>query len=225
MTDARTLRTTSRGHPLSVLIFSPVRVIASGVASLLSLYDGIHIAGTATSWKEAHERLPSIRPEVILLDVSTIAPLQYVSSLHQVSTATIVAFGVARDPRVIAHCARAGVHAFCDEHCGERELIATAVGSTRGELSLEPETASLLFRGLGGSLTADHAIQRTGLTEREADVLALLHTGATNKEIAAQMGLKVATVKNHVHRILHKLGVHTRAAAIGMRHSSKPADE
>jgi DNA-binding NarL/FixJ family response regulator len=58
-----------------------------------------------------------------------------------------------------------------------------------------------------------HAIRAEQLTERERQILPLLAVGWTNREIAAQLGLRASTVKNHVARILEKLDVSDRTQA------------
>jgi DNA-binding NarL/FixJ family response regulator len=61
------------------------------------------------------------------------------------------------------------------------------------------------------------------LTARELEILELVDAGLSNKEIAAHLAIEVATVKNHVHHILEKLGVHRRAEAVAvMRRSRVP---
>ena len=52
------------------------------------------------------------------------------------------------------------------------------------------------------------------LTNREVEVLRLLAEGSETREMAARMGIKVSTVRNHVQKILEKLGVHTRLEAV-----------
>jgi RNA polymerase sigma factor (sigma-70 family) len=58
-----------------------------------------------------------------------------------------------------------------------------------------------------------HAIRAEQLTERERQILPLLAAGWTNREIAAELGMSVGTVKNHVARILEKLDVSDRTQA------------
>jgi DNA-binding NarL/FixJ family response regulator len=56
------------------------------------------------------------------------------------------------------------------------------------------------------------------LTARELDVLGLIEEGRSNKEIAAELLIELPTVKNHVHRILEKLHVHSRSEAAALAH-------
>lgn len=203
-------------RPLSVLVVSPVRVVACGIAELLTRRKDVCVVGCAVAWDEARDCLARARPNIILIDGASMRVLRFVRSMRQVRSAVVVAFGVPQDAGIIAECARAGVHAFCDERCDERELAATINDIMNGELALPPTTAALMFRRLGSANYTAQIPERRPLTQREADVLAHMQTGASNKEIAARLGVSVATVKNHVHSILQKLGVRRRAAAIGV---------
>ena len=76
------------------------------------------------------------------------------------------------------------------------------------------ELVSRLVEGHAHELQhVGHAIRAEQLTERERQILPLLAVGWTNREIAAQLGLRVSTVKNHVARILEKLDVSDRTQA------------
>lgn len=109
-------------------------------------------------------------------------------------------------------CAHAGVDGFCERGASLDGLVAAIVGASRGELEVTPRVAAALFRRVRRPDDAKPSIQSPGLTEREADVYELLRL--TNKEIASRLGLSVSTVKNHVHSLLTKLGVHRRSDAI-----------
>lgn len=185
------------------------------MSALLMRRDEMSVVGCAMSWDEARGCLASARPRVILVDGSSMSILRFVPSLLQIRSAMVVAFGVPRDTSTIAACSRAGVHAFCDAQCDEDQLVETIIGITHGELALPPATVALLFRRLGASMPDATVSERAALTQREADVLSYLQTGASNKEIATHLGVSVATVKNHVHSILQKLGVRRRAAVVG----------
>jgi DNA-binding NarL/FixJ family response regulator len=76
----------------------------------------------------------------------------------------------------------------------------------------DPAVQRRMFIYLGSRLSANNQ-HIAPLTLREAEVLRELHAGATNKEIAQQLGISPATVKNHVHHVLEKLAVQRRTQA------------
>lgn len=104
------------------------------------------------------------------------------------------------------------------------ELVDTLVSTARGELQCSAQIAGALQRRL-----ADLASQTGGspelesLTPREWEIAELIHQGLTNKEIAVRLTIEVATVKNHVHRILFKLHARNRAeVAASLRRWGNP---
>jgi two-component system, NarL family, nitrate/nitrite response regulator NarL len=116
------------------------------------------------------------------------------------------------DIEVLA-CARAGAAGFLPLESGPSELVAAIESIRRDELVCSPHVAALLFRGQAKRAPGLAGAETTHLTAREAEVLALIDRGLSNKEIAAQLSLSLTTVKNHVHRILEKLHVRRRGAA------------
>lgn len=63
---------------------------------------------------------------------------------------------------------------------------------------------------------------KVSLTRREKEIWSLLEQGLSNKEIATELGIEVSTAKNHVHNLLDKLNVSTRAAAAALVYTQAP---
>lgn len=92
------------------------------------------------------------------------------------------------------------------------ELIAIMHSVQHGETICDPRIARTLFNELGRRYVADTLHTPEGhLTPREVEIARLLGRGAANREIAAELHLSVATIKNHVHSVLRKLQVGSRA--------------
>jgi len=94
------------------------------------------------------------------------------------------------------------------------DLVNTIHSVARGELLCSPRIAATLFRALHaqGSRPDGDRLALT-LTAREREIAPLIDRGLSNKEIAAQLRIEVATVKNHVHNLLEKLQVASRGEA------------
>jgi DNA-binding NarL/FixJ family response regulator len=130
--------------------------------------------------------------------------------------AKIVAAGVPRNERDIADWAAAGAIGCVSAADGFAELIRTIEVTASGQASCSPSIGAELFwraRNRAASPRPESQAE-SPLTARELDVLRLVEYGLTNKQIAAALQVQVATVKNHIHRILSKLDVHHRAAAV-----------
>jgi len=99
------------------------------------------------------------------------------------------------------------------------ELISAVRGARRGEVVLRPAVAATLSRILAGVKTdRDYGPRGVSLTNREMQIVELIDQGLSNKEIASRLGIKLSTVKNHVHNILEKLQVHRRGQAAALIH-------
>jgi DNA-binding NarL/FixJ family response regulator len=117
-----------------------------------------------------------------------------------------------------------GYHLRTGSLAGLVQLISSVIA---GESLCSPRVAAVLLRRLA-VLAADGRSDSRGLalTQREIQIVHLLELGLSNEQIAAQLCIEVATVKNHVHNLLAKLGVHRRvhAAAVirGRPNSGEP---
>ena len=87
----------------------------------------------------------------------------------------------------------------------------------RGEIACSPRVAHSLFQrlaSLGRERRRREKLDFLALTPRELEILRLIAAGLSNQEIAKKLFLSVHTVKNHVHKILETIGVHSRWAAV-----------
>jgi two-component system nitrate/nitrite response regulator NarL len=175
-----------------VFIVAGIRLFREGLASALQRDFGIAVAGTAPSAAAAAAALREDPPDVVLLDTSPDADdaIRVIVAAHP--SARVVALGPPRDTSL------ADVAGAIDEAAGS------------------PRIATQLLRCVTRLPTARAAERSTGgvaLTRREREIVALIDEGLSNKEIARQLVIEVATVKNHVHNILEKLCVESRGEA------------
>jgi DNA-binding NarL/FixJ family response regulator len=126
----------------------------------------------------------------------------------------VVALGVADVEADVLACAEAGVAGYVRREGSLEDLVVAVEGVARGEMLCSPELAGSLWRRVA-VLSANQQVASNvaDLTRREREVVRLIDHDLSNKEIARQLGIGVATVKNHVHNLLDKLHVNTRAQA------------
>jgi two-component system nitrate/nitrite response regulator NarL len=125
----------------------------------------------------------------------------------------IVALGVPETAPDVIACAEAGIAGYVPREASIADLLDTVTRVRDGETPCPPHIAAGLFRRLA-ALSADRHVEPVAaLTRREAEILALIDLGLSNKEIAGRLQIELPTVKNHVHHILEKLGVHRRGEA------------
>lgn len=203
-------------HPTTVVVVAEVRLYREGLVSALACRDGLQVLGAAGDVKEAVSLASALRPDVLVLDMVTRESLDIVHRVREVAPNTqILAFAVEDCEGDIFACAKAGVTAYVTSEGSMEDLVATVLRCTRGEMLCSPRITAMLFRRLRSvdSAGEGQSADAVSLTPREEEITSLIDAGLSNKEIAQRLGIEVATVKNHVHNILEKLGVATRAEA------------
>jgi len=107
---------------------------------------------------------------------------------------------------------RAGVSGYLLNDASATELIATIRAVTRGEAVCPPLLCSALFRVVAQRERLIPSAQRMGprLTRRQQELVPMIARGLTNKEIASHLNLSEQTIKNHIHRILRRVGANDR---------------
>jgi two-component system nitrate/nitrite response regulator NarL len=206
-------------EPIRLLIAVAVRVYRDGLAATLSEQSHLRIDGTAATPLETQRAARELQPDVVIVDVSFQGILDLFRALRVDSEKSrILAFAVEEDLTTILNYVAAGAHGFVTANGSVEELVESVERALIGEALFSPRLAAQLLRQaahLHGNQAA-HAVDRI-LTSREQQVWSLLKQGRSNKEIARELTIAEATVKNHVHHVLEKLQVSTRgqAAAAG----------
>ena len=198
-----------------LLIASDVRLFSDGITGILASRDDCEIVGVAASMDAAVSSLAHTSPDVVLLDQAMVSSLETLQAIRRLRPEMrVVVLGVPAQEDTLLSWAENGMSGFVPRDASIDDLIATIASVIRGEFRCNPRTAATLLRRLAWRATASvSATERSPLTARETEIVGLIDQGLTNKEIAQQLGIEVATVKNHVHNVLEKLRVRRRAEA------------
>jgi DNA-binding NarL/FixJ family response regulator len=203
---------------IRLLVVDDHPVVREGLRSMLS-DTAITVVGDAGTAAEAIRVAADVAPDVVLLDLGLpdLDGLSAVARLKQVRPqAAVLVLTMHDDPALVRGAVQAGASGYVLKGVGRQELLAAIQAVHHGEAVLDP----LLLRTLTSEAPA--AAAATGqdvLTPIEHDVLQLIASGLTNREIAARMRWSVATAKKYVHRVLLKLEVsdRTQAAVVALR--------
>jgi DNA-binding NarL/FixJ family response regulator len=130
----------------------------------------------------------------------------------------IVAFAVDEQKADIPAYAEAGIAGYVPSEASLDDLAMTIASVTRDEAPCSPRVAGALFKRIATLAAATPAgatpaVEPPALSQREHEILGLIRSGLSNKEISQALTIEVATVKNHVHNLLTKLKVSTRVEA------------
>lgn len=199
-------------------IISGVRLVREALAQSLARSPRLRIVG-ATAPDEAAVAAVAARPDVVLLDMSTSAdPALARALIAALPGVKVIAFAVTESDQEVIACAQSGMAGYVSRDQTRGDLIAAVEHAMRGELRCTPRTAAMLFDRLGRDRIAAPAphlpdAAQAPLTRRQREICRLICDGLSNKAIARELGLSVATVKNHVHILLGRLQVSRRGEA------------
>lgn len=210
---------TTRPHvDTRVLIVAAVRLYREGMAASLDKRERLLVVGTARNRVEALDLIATRSPDVVVLDMATCESIDLVRTLQATAPALkTIAFGVEGDEDEIIAFAQAGVAGYVPSDASIDALTSAIAGVMKGDLVCPPLVAATLLRHVGTTSGGSRSVRPSvDLTAREFEVLALIDAGLSNKEIAVRLHIEVATVKNHVHHLLEKLHVTSRAEAAAL---------
>lgn len=200
---------------MRVLIYSPVRLFGECLAAFLASADHIDAVAPVDEIDDLDMTALEFGADVVLFDVTApeaLAAARLVKGLCP-DTATI-AVAVTEVADEVLACAESGFDAYVPRTARTGEMLEILRRAQLGETVCDPRIARTLFNELARRHTV--AASDTHLTPREIQIARLLGRGAANKEIAAELHLSVATIKNHVHSVLRKLEVGSRAQVAGL---------
>jgi DNA-binding NarL/FixJ family response regulator len=199
-----------------VLIVDDHPIFRDGLAGLLATLPDVDVAGTAASAEDALHQLLESPVDVVLMDIN-LPGSSGVDAARQItrtapSIAVLMITMVDDDPTVDAALA-AGARGYVLKDANPDEITAAVRTVASGGAVFG---ASVAQRILAGGLRANRTVTPTAepLTPREHDVLQQLANGASNRQIARELGLSLKTVQNHVSRILDKLQAADRTQAV-----------
>jgi two-component system, NarL family, nitrate/nitrite response regulator NarL len=198
---------------ISVLVVDDHSLFRQGVVHSLATVPDLTVVGEAESGEEALKLARELLPDVVLLDISMPGWNGLVTA-GKISTAcpasAIVMLTVSEDRDQLLAAFKAGARGYVLKGVSGQELANVVRSAARGEVYVSPSLAAEMLVALTRGHAPD-ALQE--LTEREREILRLIGTGLTNREIGAQIFLSEKTIKHHVTNILQKLQVRSRVEA------------
>ncbi|WP_325053061.1 response regulator transcription factor [Thermomonospora amylolytica] len=195
---------------MSVFVVDDQDLVREGITALLGLQPGIEVVGSAGDGAEAVEAIVAARPDVVLMDVR-MPGLDGVAATAELRRrapeCTIVMLTTFDDDEYVTGALRAGAVGYLLKNLPAADLARAVRLAHAGVAQLDSAIVIRLAAGLHGSAML------TPLTPRETEVLRLISAGATNREIASRLYVSEGTVKNHISRILQRLGLRDRTQA------------
>lgn len=194
----------------TVLLVDDHPVVRSGLRAVIDMGGSVRVIGEAATGEEALTLTARLHPDVVLCDlrlgagrdgIATTAALRALNP----APAVLILTTFDRDAEILG-AIEAGAAGYLLKEVDPEVIVDGIRRAAAGDVVLSPDLASRVLKGMRSPLPK--------LTDREAEVLRLLATGATNKEIARTLFVTEATVKTHLAHIFTKLDVDSRSRAI-----------
>lgn len=209
------------GDKSRVLIVAGNRLLREALARVLQKRgDFAAVAAVPYSTDFFQQDYPSA--DVLILDSVTVslAEMGFVQeALRQEPSLQVLLIGMPQDSRLFLSAVRAGVRGYVLDEASASELLHAVRSVAAGLAVCPPSMCSVLFEHVASPRREMPSVQvrvQLGLTRREQQLVPLIAQGMTNKEIANHFKLSEQTVKNHVHRMLQKVGASDRLAVVDL---------
>ncbi len=205
-------------EPIRIIVADDHPVVREGLIAILETQADFQIVGQARSGAEAVERVTTLEPDVLLLDLE-MPEMDGVEALRALRAArsptqVIVFTAFDSDERIVG-AVQAGAQGYLLKGAPRQEIFKAIRVVSQGGSLLEPVVASKLLRHMSEPQQPNDQLVEP-LTEREMEVLHEMAQGRTNREIADTLIISERTVKFHVSSILAKLGAGNRTEAVSL---------
>jgi DNA-binding NarL/FixJ family response regulator len=214
-------RELTEGRKVRVLVADDQRLVRDGIASLLSIQEGIEVVGTASNGEEAVEQALALKPEVALMDIR-MPIMDGVEATRRIRRelpgCQVLMLTTFDDEAYVLDALSAGACGYLLKDIPAHDLASAIKAAHQGIYQLDPGVAGKMLLALSadrGRAEREMVAPNTAadLSAREVDVLRLIAKGASNREIAEHLVISEGTVKNHISNILNRLGLRDRTQA------------
>ncbi|MER7281542.1 response regulator transcription factor [Dactylosporangium sp. NPDC000244] len=201
---------------IRVVVADDQTAVREGLALMLSLLDDVEVVGEAADGEAALDLVAEHGPDVVLMDLR-MPRMDGVSATGQIrarfpQTRVVVLTTFADDDHILS-ALQAGALGYLTKDAGRVQIAQAVRAAAAGQSVLDPQVQQrLLAAAVQGSPAPAPADD--GLTAREREVLSLIATGLSNREIAERLYVTEVTVKSHINRLFAKIGVRDRAQAV-----------
>jgi DNA-binding NarL/FixJ family response regulator len=210
--------------PVRLMIVDDHAIVRQGLEQLFARFDDIDVVASARDGAESVDLAAELRPEVVLMDLAMpgMDGVQATIELLARSPETnVVAFTSFSDRDRILEALDAGAIGYLLKDAEPAEVRSGILAAARGGSPLTPKVARTLI-----AARTERAASPSTLTDREREVLVLVASGLSNKQIARRLAISEKTVKTHLTNTFQRIGAQdrTQAALWAERHGLLRSD-
>lgn len=204
-----------------VLIVDDQEIIRQGLRSLLAVDPRFSVVGECQDGSEVLHRIGEVEPDVVIMDVRmpVMDGATATQQIRSVDGPPVLILTTFDDDETLASALRAGAAGFVIKSAPGEDILRAVEAVAAGESWIDPRVAARVLATYRDQPVRTRA-DVSSLTDREMDVLRAVGRGLNNQEVALELFLGEATVKTHLGRILTKLNLRDRSAAIVLAHEN-----
>jgi len=206
-----------RKATVRIVIADDHPIVRDGLKKLLMLEDDFEVVGEAGDGREVLDRVQELDPDVLLLDLRmpNLDGLSALQALQQTNKRTrVIVLTASEDKNEFVQAMKLGCSGIVLKQTAPDLIVKSIRKVNAGEIWLDSHTTAAVMRqfqtGSEASGAPGKGRERSPLSAREREIVALVAQGYKNKEMAEKMFISEQTVKNHLHNIFDKLGVSDR---------------
>jgi DNA-binding NarL/FixJ family response regulator len=208
-----------------ILLADDHELFRQGLSSLLNTQPDFEVVGQASDGFEALSMARELRPDLIIMDINMpvcdgLEAVRLIRMVPELSEARVIILTIIEDDDKLLEAIRVGANGYLLKGVSQADFLQGLHRVLAGEAVLPPKLAASLLEDYARLATPSESDSSADdedeldLTFREKEVLGILATGATDREIANQLSISLHTVKSHVRHILSKLHAANRRQAV-----------
>lgn len=201
---------------IGIVLVDDHAILRQGLRAILEREQDFVVLGEAASPAEAMSVVDQVRPQIVLLDLKLSAAsdtegLQLCTALVGAHPGLgVLVLTTFLDDQLVIEAVQSGARGYVVKDVDTSALLRAIRDISAGQSAFDARSSAAMVRGLNASTNTS----TNQLTPRELEVLQMLATGLTNRDIGRQLFISETTAKFHVGNILRKLGVARRAEAV-----------
>jgi two-component system, NarL family, response regulator NreC len=202
---------------LRILLAEDHRIMREGLKRLIGEQPNMEVVGEADDGMEAWRKTTELQPHIVLMDVSmprlngAEATLKIKETCPQVKVLALTAH---RASAYLTQMLKVGASGYVLKQAAFNELVDAILTVAKGETYIDRSSRELMSSSSAGTVVRRGESQGKPLSEREIQVMSLVASGFTNKEIASQLAISVKTVETHKANSMEKLELRSRAEIV-----------
>jgi DNA-binding NarL/FixJ family response regulator len=206
--------------PIRVFLLAGNRVLREALGRILRKRPDMVLAGESFDGSDVGKLIADAETDVVLLDPATIPLLtaEFLGSIRRTRPEMqALVIGMKEIESTFLEAIRAGAAGYLLREASALEVMGAIRAVSQGEAICPPRLCRALFKIVAQAEPFTSTLRvrmNLGLTRRQQELVPLIARGLTNKEIASHLNLSEQTIKNHIHRMLRKVGADDRAEVV-----------